>query len=113
MILLRPAPDCTWRYVPEVPIEPDILAAILSALIEPAMPCSREEWDELPDDHQPWVGCGSDGVGMVCDPRPWRRAGPEREILETIADGIDCLIPGRYPVYHEQSGAVLDWFEVR
>lgn len=99
-------------YFRSTPIEPDILAVILSALVEPAFPCSEAEWDELPDDHQPWVGVGVNGVGMLCDPYPTGDNDPGHEILEAVADGIDALIPGRYPVYHHQSGVVLDWFEV-
>lgn len=48
---------------------------------------------------------GSDGPGLWRDPEA-----DEDQILEDIADAIDVLKPGRYPVYLDE--LVVDWFEV-
>ncbi len=69
--------------------------------------------DRSDQDYSCLLGYGSEGVGVVtCYTTHEINDGGQNELYEAIADAIDILVPGRYPVY-SMHGDVLDHFEVR
>ncbi len=78
--------------------------AALEALTVPAQGLPRTHRIFADDVYALALEPGAEGVGLWQDPSE-----PDM-IYDDIAEAIDCLKPGRYPVYRD--GVVVEWFDV-
>lgn len=105
--------DDYYRSSELIPHDAEVMSSLLFATrIDDAF------WDEhvanrSDQDFSCLLGYGSEGVGACsCYDSHEIQNGCQDDVFETIADALDILVPGRYPVY-SMHGDVLDWFEVR